>query len=105
MPRPYSNELLEYLGDPTVENTVGVQLGRLCVRANIPAMYVAHALEVSRLTIHSWFRGSDIRRNNRRMIEILMEHLREDLNGKTLPAKTRQDAKKYIEEITGMPIT
>jgi hypothetical protein len=39
------------------------------------------------------------------MIEILMEHLREDLNGKTLPAKTRQDAKKYIEEITGMPIT
>jgi hypothetical protein len=105
MTRRYSDELVQYLNDPTVENTVGVRLGRLCVEANIPAVYVAHATEVSRLSVHSWFRGGDIRRHNRRIIEILIGHLQQDMEKGLLPAKTRQDAKRYIEEITGMPIT
>jgi hypothetical protein len=105
MTRRYSDELVQYLNDPTVENTVGVRLGRLCVEAKIPAVYVAHATDVSRLAVHAWFRGGDIRRHNRRIIEILIEHLQQDMDSGVLPAKSRQDAKQYIEGITGMPIT
>lgn len=105
MTRRYSDHLVQYLNDPTVENTVGVRLGRLCVDANIPAVYVAHATDVSRLTVHAWFRGGDIRRNNRRVIEVLIEHLERDMREGVLPAKSRQDAKQYIEGITGMAIT
>lgn len=105
MTRRYSDALVQYLNDPTVENTVGVRLGRLCVEANIPAVYVAHATDVSRLTVHSWFRGGDIRRNNRRIIEVLIEYLEKDLDEGVLPAKSRLDARKYIEGITGMAIS
>ena len=49
MPRSYGDKFLVALkdGDPT---RLGVKLGRVCVEANLPAAYVAKALDVSRMT-------------------------------------------------------
>ena len=61
MARSYSQSFLETLNtmDP---NNLGVQLAKLCVKANLPTSYVARKVGVSRFTIHSWFRGQDIGR-------------------------------------------
>jgi hypothetical protein len=60
MARPYSEQFLLALrkADPT---RIGVQLGRVCVKANLPTTYVAEAFNVSRMSIHSWFRGQYVR--------------------------------------------
>jgi DNA-binding transcriptional regulator YiaG len=36
---------------------LGVQLGRLCIRQDIPVSRVSEHLGVSRQTIYNWFRG------------------------------------------------
>jgi hypothetical protein len=48
MARPYSEQFLLALrkADPT---RIGVQLGRVCVKANLPTTYVAEAFNVSRM--------------------------------------------------------
>ena len=65
MPRPYSDKFLRDLSENAEENNIGVELGRLCVAAKLPASYVALALEASRMTVYSWFRGQDIRKKRR----------------------------------------
>ena len=53
MARPYSEEFKLGLNraDPT---RIGVQLGKVCVKANLPTTYVAEAFNVTRRSIHSW---------------------------------------------------
>ena len=67
MPRTYSEKFLKELmvADPS---SIGVRLGRLCVDANLPAAYVAMALECSRMTVYSWFRGRGVseKKHNRK---------------------------------------
>lgn len=36
---------------------IGVQLGQLCVKKNIPVRDVAEHLGVSRVSVYAWFRG------------------------------------------------
>jgi hypothetical protein len=36
---------------------LGVRLGRLCVRKDIPVSYIATELGVTRQTIYNWFHG------------------------------------------------
>jgi hypothetical protein len=98
--RPYSEKFLLELtkADP---NSLGVQLGRLCIDSNIPATYVAFALEVSRVTVYSWFRGQGVREGTRKRVEAFISILEKDLKEEILPAKTIFDAKLYIESITG----
>jgi len=100
MSRPYSEKFLLSLSeaDPT---QVGVQLGRLCVDANIPATYIAKALSVTRMTVYSWFRGQDIRRPKRKQVEVLIDLMREDFANGILPAKDSIAAKRYIETMIG----
>ena len=50
MPRPYSDKFLRDLNENTEENSIGIELGRLCVAAKLPASFVAVALEASRMT-------------------------------------------------------
>jgi hypothetical protein len=96
MARPYSEQFLISLqkADPT---RIGVQLGRICVKANLPTTYVAEAFNVSRMSIHSWFRGQYVREKNYERITKFIELVNKGLDKGVLPALTTTDAKNFID--------
>ena len=103
MPRSYSEEFLVemYRADP---NKTGVALAHACVKANLPAKYVAQVLNVSRMSVYSWFRGKPIRDKNRQVAEVLTDLLEGDLVKGILPARNLMEAKKYLEDMIGKPL-
>jgi hypothetical protein len=103
MPRTYGDKLLLQLqqADATL---LGVQLGRLCVEANLPVVYVAEALNVSRNTVHLWFRGQMMYEDKRKLVEAFMHLVTQDIEAGTLPAHNLKQAKTYIEEMIGRTI-
>jgi hypothetical protein len=103
MPRPYSQKFMMELGN-TDSNALGVQLAKLCVEANLPAKYVAVALETSRMTVHSWFRGHEIRKSKHKLITVFMDLVKQDMKHGRLPAKSHIDAKDYIQDMIGVEI-
>jgi hypothetical protein len=100
MPRSYGDKFLVALkdGDPI---RLGVRLGRLCVEANIPAAYVAKALDTSRTTVYAWFRGQGIREEKRSRIEAFISLIERDMADGVLPARNSLDAKIYIGQMLG----
>ena len=96
MPRPYSERFLLDLNkaDPT---RIGVQLGKVCVKANLPTSYVAKAFDVSRMSIHSWFRGQYVREKNYEKIAKFIELVNKGLDKGLLPAMTLTQAKNFID--------
>lgn len=103
MARPYSQSFLAEL-HRNASNNLGVQLARLCVNANLPATYVAVALETTRTTVYSWFRGQGVREGKHLLINTFIELVEKDMAEGILPAKSTADAKKYIEEMIGVKI-
>ena len=103
MPRTYSEPFLIelYKANP---NRAGTALALACVKANIPAKYVAVALEVTRMTVFSWFRGKPIRHKNLLKVETLTDLIESDTAKGILPAKSISAAKAYIEEMIGKAI-
>ena len=103
MSRTYSEAFLIELhkADP---NRVGTALALACVKANLPAKYVAKALEVTRMTVFSWFRGKPIRHKNMLKVETFTDLVESDTAKGILPAKNTAAAKAYIEEMIGRPI-
>jgi hypothetical protein len=74
------------------------------VEANLPVAYVAHALEVSRNTIHAWFRGQVMNEKKRTMVEAFMFLVEQDMREGNLPARSTKAAKSYIEGMVGKKI-
>lgn len=103
MPRSYSDKFLIEL-NRVRPDTLGSRLGKLCVEANIPASYVAVALETSRMTVHSWFRGQRARKSKHNLIEAFIDIVEKDMAAGKLPAKNYLDAKAYIEEMLGFSL-
>jgi hypothetical protein len=103
MARSYSEKFLVELGG-NEEDKLGLRLARKCVKANIPAAYAAVALETSPTTVYGWFRGRGIRENKFKIVELFIEFVDEDLKNGRLPAKSMEDAKSYIENLTGVTI-
>lgn len=103
MSRPYSEAfLLElYRANP---NKAGIALALACVKANLPAKYVAEALEVTRMTVFSWFRGKPIRHKNLLKVETFTDLVESDTAKGILPAKNTAAARAYIEEMIGRQI-
>ena len=103
MPRTYDNEFVTFVKqqDP---NKTGIALARACIDANLPAKYVAVALKVTRMTLHSWFRGKPIREKNRLIAEVFTDLVESDTAKGILPAKNTLHAKEYIEEMIGRKI-
>lgn len=103
MSRSYSRKILSTLqqADGT---RLGVKLGRLCVEADLPAAYVAKALETSRVTLYNWFKGGGVRENKRRVVEVFMELVQEDMKTGVLPAANFAAAKLYIESMIGVKV-
>lgn len=104
MPRPYSPKFRALLEKKSKVDSLGMDLARLCVKTNLPAMYVAVALETSATTVYSWFRGQGIREFRRKRVEAFMGLVEADLKNKVLPAKTLPEAKRYIENMIGVEI-
>jgi len=98
MGRPYSGQFLVEL-DRADPERIGVQLARICVRANLPATHVAKAFGVSRMSIHSWFRGKYVREKNYTKIKNFIKTVEDDLKTGHLPAKTSKFAKVYLESL------
>jgi hypothetical protein len=103
MARPYSEKFLLELSESTSDN-LGIQLARLCVKANLPATYVAVALETTKTTVYSWFRGQGVREEKRKTVETFIQLMQEDLEKEVLPAKTMKDARQYIHQVTGLTV-
>jgi AcrR family transcriptional regulator len=74
-----------------------VQLGRLCVKANLPPKLIASALGVSRMSVYSWFRGKPIRDRNIDKVEKLMDVINEYFEAQQLPVSSTIDAKIFID--------
>ena len=96
MPRPYSDNLRSSL-DEGRPDRLGIKLGKLCVKANLPALYIAKAFGVTRMSIHSWFRGQYIREKNCNKIEHFMKIAEAGLQSGELPADNLKKAREYIE--------
>jgi hypothetical protein len=96
MARPYSEKLMISLskGDPS---RIGVQLGKICVKANLPSTYLAQAFDVSRASIHNWFRGQYVRSKNYTKIDNFIKIVEQATLDNILPAETLEDAKKFID--------
>ena len=60
MARPYSDKFILGLNHANSKR-IGIQLAKTCVRAHLPSVYVADTFNVTRMSIHSWFRGGAVR--------------------------------------------
>ena len=100
MSRTYSEAFLIELhkADP---GKVGTALALACVKANLPAKYIAAVLEVTRMTMYSWFRGKPIRHKNMIKAEVLTDLIESDTAKGILPAQSAVAAKAYLEDMVG----
>lgn len=103
MARPYGQKFLLAL-EKSNANTLGVQLAKLCVKANLPATFVAAALETTPTTVYSWFRGQGIREHRRKAVEVFIDLMKEDFRSGVLPLLNINDAAEYIESMVGKKI-
>lgn len=103
MPRSYSEPFLIelYKANP---DKAGTAMALACVKANLPAEYVSRAMEVSRMTLYSWFRGRPIRHKNLLRIETFTDLVESDTAKGILPAQNMAKAKIYLEEMIGRKI-
>lgn len=99
MARRYSESLMNTVHNLDA-NREGVKLAKACITANLPAHYVANALGVSRMTVHSWFRGSPIRDKNSSRIKVVLQFIDLGLIDGTLPAKTMTQAKQFTDSVS-----
>jgi len=100
MSRTYSEAFLIELHKAN-PNRAGTALALACVKANLPAKYVANVLEVTRMTIFSWFRGKPIRHRNMLKVETLTDLIESDTAKGILPARNAVAAKTYLEDMVG----
>jgi hypothetical protein len=100
MPRTYSKQFITEL-EKANPNRAGIALARACVKGNLPAKYVAYALDVTRMTVFSWFRGAPIRHKNLLKIEAVTDLIESDTAKGILPATNNAAAKAYLEEMVG----
>ena len=103
MSRTYSQELIEAVSQLN-PNYPGVALANACIKANLPSKYVAVALKVTRMTLHSWFRGKPIRFKNQQLVEVFTDLVESDTAKGLLPAKNTAHAKAYLEDMIGEKI-
>lgn len=55
----YSQSLV-YANKKASTKSLGVVLGRLCIRANVSVSKVAEEFGVTRMTIYNWFKGDSV---------------------------------------------
>ena len=98
MPRSYGDKFLIELAQ-TKKETIGIDLARLCVKANIPAVYVASAMGVTKLAVYAWFRGGVIREKRLPQLQSFIAKIKADLESGALPLPTLKRTKEYVQKL------
>lgn len=98
MPKSYSEKFVLNLQKNTSDH-IGIKMAKLCVKARLPIKDVANVFKVSRMAIHSWFRGSEIKPENIDRIKKFIGIIEEGLLSGHLPKITSIASKHYLEEI------
>jgi len=98
MPRSYGEGLLLSL-NRLDENNLGARLAKVCIEAKLPAVHVAKVFGVSRMTVHAWFRGGEIRSTRRGLVESFISLVIKDIEEERLPAANIADAKAYLAAV------
>lgn len=98
MPRSYSSRFLLTLSKPDAVMD-GQLLAKVCVEANLPASYVSKVFGISRMALHTWFRGGPIRPRRMDTVLAFISLVNKDLKAGVLPAKNLKEAKAYIEDM------
>lgn len=99
----YSAKLVEAVRGST-EYKLGIELADTCIAANLPATYVAQVLGVSRMSLHTWFRGGAIRPSKRDRVNVFIDIVQDDLKKGVLPVRTLAQARTYLGDMTDKPI-
>jgi hypothetical protein len=94
----YSEQFLISLAK-TESRSIGVKLAKLCTEANLPTLYIADKLGLTRLTIHSWFRGGKIRNRNKQHVSLIIKEIERGLEVGTLPVHSLKEAKEYLKRM------
>ena len=103
MPSKYSAELvLSVCNAP--KRTLGQDLAMICIAANLPAVYVSQVLGVSRMTLHTWFRGGEVREKKHSKIQTFMRIVKGDFDAGRLPVKTVREARSYLQTMCSEPL-
>lgn len=100
MPKKISQQYIATI-DQLDDEKYGVRLAKASIAAEIPMSYLAKVFGVSRMTMHSWFRGSPIRENNIIKIKKFLAILNQQWESKDnnyLPVKNNKQAKKLIDQ-------
>lgn len=72
----YSQRLIE-ANKKADAKSLGVALGRVCIKQGIPVAELAERLDVSRATVYNWFWGASAPDNKRsERIHLLMQKLK-----------------------------
>lgn len=103
MPPAYSSDFVNAVQTAPVRG-LGQELALACIDANLPAAYVAQVLGVTRMTLHTWFRGGEIRQKRHWKIDVFMKLVKEDMSRGILPAKTLREARSYLQEMCDEPL-
>ena len=104
MGRPYNEEFLRGLDklDGEGQHSLGTQLAKLSVQGNLPSIYVAKILGVSRMSLYCWFRDkTKVQAKHVAKIEALISLLKRDLADGHLPLRSVKEAKAYAENMIG----
>jgi hypothetical protein len=96
MPRPYSNRFILGLNKAD-DRILGIQLAKLCLKANLPIKYVAQGMKTSRQTVHTWFRGGPMKYDNHKKVKEFMNVVEQGLADGVLPAHDLASARVFIE--------
>jgi hypothetical protein len=97
MPRPYSDSFILGL-EKADERILGVQLAKLCLKANLPIKYVAQGVGTSRQAVHAWFRGGPMKYDNHKRVKEFISVVEKGLEDGVLPAHDIATARVFIEE-------
>lgn len=99
MPKSYSPAFVEALSKVDMRDNLGIVMARACIKANLPASMVAKILGVSRMTIHTWFRGGPIRAGRVELVHAFLRIVQEDTAKGVLPLADFKSARAYLRDL------
>lgn len=99
MPRGYSLKTVNRI-QSSASTTIGAELARECVKANLPIGEIALYLNVTRATVASWFKDGPIRGESRKGAALkLTEAIKRDMEAGLLPVKSREEGVEYLRNL------
>lgn len=101
MPKSYTPEYVEMLDAVVMPDNLGIVMAKACVKANIPMKLVAKVFGVSRMTVHTWFRGGEIRSGRKQAVIAFLKTIEEDTARGILPLADFKSAREYIFDLIG----